>query len=309
MSPATFDPLSDNNGSIHEKLLNSLHDGVYFVDKDRKILYWNQGAEHLTGYSASEVVGKYCYDNILSHVNEKGCELCLNGCPLAATIGDGERRENEIYFRHKLGHRVPVSVRASPVVDAHGEVVGAVEVFSDATAKKSIERRVGELENLAFLDALTGTPNRRYAELKVSQSIQEVALFGRSVGLLMLDVDRFKLVNDHHGHDAGDEALRAVCKTISHHLRSGDTLGRWGGDELLVIVTDITESGLSAFADRCRMLIAESAVPVQDEHLRVTVSVGATVIRPDDTEQTAIKRADELMYQSKTTGRNKVSVG
>jgi diguanylate cyclase (GGDEF)-like protein/PAS domain S-box-containing protein len=304
-----LDPIGKAGSSIHEKLLNSLYDGVYFVDKDRKILYWNKGAEYLTGYSSGEVVGKHCFDNILSHVSDNGCELCVNECPLAATIVDGERRENEVYLRHKLGHRVPVSVRVSPVVDAAGNVVGAVEVFSDATAKKSIERRMGELENIAFLDAMTGVPNRRYAALKVNQAIQEVQLFGRSVGLLMLDVDHFKLVNDQHGHDAGDEALRAVCKTVSHHLRSGDTLGRWGGEEFLVIVTDITENGLRAFGDRCRMLIAESGVPVAGEHLRITVSVGATIIQANDTEQSAIKRADELMYQSKAAGRNKITVG
>ena len=307
--PPEANPTGENDSSLHEKLLDSLHDGVYFVDKERKILYWNQGAEHLTGYSAGEVVGKHCFDNILTHVNDEGCSLCLNGCPLAATIVDGESRENEVYLRHKLGHRVPVSVRCAPILDADSRIVGAVEIFSDVTAKKSIERRVGELENIAFLDALTGVPNRRYVELKVNQAIQEVEMFGRSVGLLMLDVDHFKLVNDKHGHDVGDEALRAVCKTVTHNLRSGDTLGRWGGEEFLVIVADITLAGLAAFADRCRMLIAESAIPLATEHLCVTVSVGATIMQVGDSGQSAIKRADELMYQSKMSGRNQTTVG
>jgi diguanylate cyclase (GGDEF)-like protein/PAS domain S-box-containing protein len=308
MSPEA-EPADKSNPSLHEKLLDSLHDGVYFVDKDRTILYWNEGAELLTGYAASEVVGKHCFDNILAHVSDEGCELCLNGCPLAATIADGERRENEVYLRHKLGHRVPVSVRCAPIFDAGGSIVGAVEIFSDVTVKKNIERRVGELENLAFLDALTGVPNRRYVELKVNQAIQEVVMFGRAVGLLMFDVDHFKLVNDEHGHEIGDEALRAVCNTITHNLRSGDTLGRWGGEEFLAIVVDVTPAGLAAFADRCRMLIAESAIPVADGHLRVTVSVGATLMKADDSEHSAIKRADELMYQSKSAGRNQITVG
>ena len=295
--------------SLREKLLDGLHDGVYFVDKERKILYWNQGAEHLTGYTAGEMVGRFCFDNLLSHVNDAGCALCLNGCPLAATLDDGERRESEVYLRHKNGHRVPVSVRVAPLYDANDKLVGAVEIFSDATAKKRIERRVGELEHLAFLDAMTGIPNRRYVELKVSQAVQEVQLFGRSVGLLMFDVDNFKLVNDQHGHQGGDEALRTMCKTLAHHLRSGDTVGRWGGEEFLVIVTDISPEGLGEFADRCRMLIAESAVPVAGKQLRITVSVGATIIKADDSAQAAIKRADELMYKSKTDGRNRVTGG
>jgi diguanylate cyclase (GGDEF)-like protein/PAS domain S-box-containing protein len=295
--------------SIHEKLLDSMHDGVYFVNTERKIVYWNQGAELLTGYRADEVVGKYCFDDLLAHVNDGGCALCLNGCPLAATLLDGQRREFEVYLRHKAGHRIPVSTRVAPVTDDSGAVVGAVEIFSDATAKKTIERRVGELENLAFLDELTGVSNRRFAELKVKQALQEVQLFDRSIGLLMLDIDHFKLVNDKHGHDAGDEALRAVCKTVSHHLRAGDILGRWGGEEFVLILRDVNEAGLSVFADRCRMLISETSVPMGAEYLRVTVSVGATIIQKDDNLNSVMHRVDTLMYKSKTSGRNCVTTG
>jgi len=295
--------------TFHEKLLDSLYDGVYFVDLNRKILYWNRGAELLTGFSAEEVVGKYCFDNILSHVSDEGCSLCLNGCPLAFTMQDGERREHDVYLRHKLGHRVPVSVRCAPIVGDDGTVTGAVEVFSDATAKRSIERRVGELEHLAFLDSLTGVPNRRYAELKVKQSIQEVELFGCSIGVLMFDVDHFKLVNDNFGHNAGDDALRSICKTITHHLRSGDTLGRWGGEEFLVIVHDISPVRLEAFANRCRILIAESTTHAAGQQIRVTVSAGATIIKPGDSEQSAIKRVDRLLYRSKSSGRDCITFG
>jgi diguanylate cyclase (GGDEF)-like protein/PAS domain S-box-containing protein len=295
--------------SFHERLLDSLHDGVYFVDRERRITYWNKGAEKLTGYVASEVIGKQCFDNLLMHVDDQGCALCLTGCPLARTIADGERREAEVYFRHKLGHRVPVCVRVSPIVDSAGSIVGAVEVFSDVTAKKNTERRVGELESLAFCDSLTGAPNRRYAEMKVEQAIQEVEQFGRCIGLLMIDVDHFKRVNDHYGHGVGDDVLKAVCKTLTHSLRSGDTVGRWGGEEFLVIVMDVHAPALTAFAERCRMLIAESGIPAENESVRITISVGATLINQGDSVQTAVKRADELMYSSKMSGRNRTTSG
>jgi diguanylate cyclase (GGDEF)-like protein/PAS domain S-box-containing protein len=294
--------------SFHEKLLDNLYDAVYFVDRERRITYWNKGAEYLTGYPADEVVGRHCFDNLLVHVNEEGCMLCLRGCPLASTIADGQRREAEVYFRHRLGHRVPVSVRVAPIVDHAGCIIGAVEVFNDATAKKNIERRVGELENLAFIDALTGVPNRRYIELKVKQAIQEVEQFGRNVGLLVIDVDHFKQVNDKYGHEMGDDALKAVCKTLTHSLRSGDVVGRWGGEEFLVMTADVNRAALAAFAERCRMLIAESSIPLKDEYLRVTVSLGATLMKQGDSDQSVIKRADELMYRSKMSGRNRVTL-
>jgi diguanylate cyclase (GGDEF)-like protein/PAS domain S-box-containing protein len=299
----------DVNLSFHERMLDSLHDGVYFVDRERKILYWNKGAELLTGYSASEVVGRTCFDNILMHVTAGGCSLCLTGCPLGKTIEDGQRRESEIFLRHKLGHRVPVSVRAAPITDNQGMIVGGVEVFSDISAKKHIERRVGELEDLVFLDALTGVPNRRYIELKVKQALQEVEQFGRKIGLLMVDVDHFKQVNDEHGHEIGDETLRTMCRTLLCSLRSGNVLGRWGGEEFLVIVAGTSQEGLRASAERYRMLIAETAIPLAAGEFRISVSVGGTLMLRDDTEQSVIKRADELMYKSKMDGRNRVTLG
>ncbi len=173
---------ADSPSSFHEKLLDSLYDGVYFVDRERKITYWNHGAEQLTGYPRDEAVGRHCFDNFLVHVDGEGCALCFGGCPLAATIADGQRREAEIYLRHKLGHRLPVSVRATPIRDSAGNIVGAVEVFNDISAKKTVERRASELERLAFRDVLTGLPNRRYIELKVEQAIRQYRSSGRGCG-------------------------------------------------------------------------------------------------------------------------------
>jgi PAS domain S-box-containing protein len=130
----------DHRSSFHAMLLDSIFDGVYFVDAERKITYWNRGSESLTGYSAREAVGKHCYDNFLMHVDEAGCALCTNGCPLSSTIHDGQRRQAEVFLRHKLGHRVPVCVRVAPLMNASGQIIGAVEVFSDVTAKRQVER-------------------------------------------------------------------------------------------------------------------------------------------------------------------------
>ena len=150
-----FTPTDHELSSFHAKLLDSIFDGVYFVDAERKITYWNRGAESLTGYSADEAVRRYCYDNFLGHVDEKGCALCTNGCPLGATLLDGRRREADVFLRHKLGHRVPVCVRVAPITNQAGQIVGAVEVFNDVSARKRVERRVHELEGIAFRDTLT----------------------------------------------------------------------------------------------------------------------------------------------------------
>lgn len=253
------DCLAEASPSFYKKLIDNLHDGVYFVDRNRTITYWNRGAELLTGYSGSDAVGHRCSDNFLCHVNEQSCELCFGGCPLEATLADGENREAEVYLQHKAGHRVPVLVRVAAMTDSQERIIGAVETFSDNSAKKDVERRAGELESLAFYDALTGVANRRYLELKLQQAIQEFEQLGRSIGLLMIDVDHFKQVNDTYGHATGDAVLKTVCRTLPHGLRPKDIVGRWGGEEFLALAMDVTAAGLQALAERCRMLVAESA--------------------------------------------------
>jgi len=178
--------------SLYKSLLDKLFDGVYFVYCDRRITYWNQAAEGITGYSASEVLGTHCFDNILVHIDDDGHSLCFDGCPLAQTLHDNERREVDVYLRHKLGHRVSVNVRVTPITDQAGRITGAVEVFSSNSAKKRTESRVRELENIAFQDSLTEVPNRHYAELKVEHALQEVERFNRGIGLLLMDLDTGK---------------------------------------------------------------------------------------------------------------------
>jgi diguanylate cyclase (GGDEF)-like protein/PAS domain S-box-containing protein len=293
----------------YEKLLDGIYDGVYFVDRNRRITYWNKGAEELTGYTRAEVIGRHCFDNILSHVDTQGCNLCVGGCLLTTTLKDGERREDEVYLQHKLGHRIPVSVRISPLKNTAGEVIGAIEVFSDISAKKNIERRAGELEQLVFRDALTGVSNRRYMGLKVEQALQEVQQFGRQIGLLLVDLDHFKEVNDTLGHETGDLVLKMVCNTLGHNLRAGDLIGRWGGDEFVLIAMDVGVEGLSSIAARYCRLIAESTVLSGEKRAHVTCSMGATLLRSDETAEQAIARADELMYKSKLNGRNRETTG
>ena len=309
--PDRVDPI-DSSASVdpfYKQLLDNLYDGVYFVDRNRAITYWNKGAERLTGYSATEATSRNCFDSFLQHVDESGCALCGTRCPLKQTIEDGRSREIDVYLRHKLGHRVPVSVRASPIKDSSGVIIGAVEVFSDTTAKKQVERRLDNLEYLAHQDVLTGLANRRYAELRVQQQHQEVQQFRISSGLLLVDIDHFKRVNDTWGHEVGDLVLQAVSKTLVSSVRPGDTVGRWGGEEFLLLLQgDFVP--LESIAERCRALVEMTTTAVGDLSIAVTISVGATRLLPEDRgSRFAIKRADELLYRSKNAGRNRVTIG
>lgn len=293
----------------YAQIIANLHDGLYFVDADRIITYWNKAAERISGFSADEVIGKSCADNILTHVDAKGTSLCLGMCPLAATIADGIDREAEVYMHHKDGHRVPVFVRVSPLKDPKGQVIGGIELFTDMSSIQANTLRVLELEKLALLDNLTQLANRNYIEKELQARFEEQKRLEIPFGILFIDIDHFKRVNDTYGHDVGDAVLRFVAQTFVNNSRPFDLYGRWGGEEFLGIIRNISADDLERLGDRLRVLIEHSYV-VHDKHkLQVTVSLGATTMHKGDMIESLIKRADTLLYESKRLGRNRLSLG
>jgi diguanylate cyclase (GGDEF)-like protein len=207
---------------------------------------------------------------------------------------------------HKEGYRVPVKVRSAAIRDEAGGIVGAVETFQDETAHVETLQRVEELRQLTYLDALTGVGNRRYAEAELGVRLAELKRHGFPFGLLFVDVDHFKRVNDIHGHEAGDAVLRIVASTFRHAARTHDFVGRWGGEEFLVVAAHAPAGTLQAIGDRFRTLVERTVAPTPSGPLSVTISVGAALARPDDTPASLVARADGLMYQAKQTGRNRV---
>src|SRR5579871_5541993 len=157
------------DGELHKKLLDHLDTGIYIVDRDRRILYWNAGAERITGYMAHEVAGQYCHGDLLVHCDDLGDVLCGTKCPLTGVISDGKPRECAVFIRHRDGHRLPVRVRSSPIHDQTGTIIGAVEVFDDRSSPG--RHALWQLQNFGCLDELTTASNRRYGEMRVSHAL------------------------------------------------------------------------------------------------------------------------------------------
>ena len=214
---------------FYEDILNSLRDGIYYLDRNRIITYWNRGAEKLTGHAADQVIGKSCRNNILNHVNEQGVVLCNDQCPMAATMQDGMPREVYIYLHHAEGHRVPVQVRSTAIRDQNGNIVGAVETFNKGISPEKADRRIRKLQKTALLDPLTAIGNRRHLESRLKIRMTDFRENGLSFGLLFCDIDHFKDLNDAYGHNMGDIVLRMIAQTLRANIRESDTMGRWGG--------------------------------------------------------------------------------
>ena len=216
----------------YRSLFSYIRDGVYFTDCERRITYWNPEAERITGYTADEVIGHRCAENILIHVDELGCSLCENLCPLAASIEDGNIREAMVYLHHKQGHRIPVNVRVTALKNDRGDIIGGAEFFTENIDHKLMHERMRELEQMALLDSLTQLPNRHHIESELSSRFHEKSRMRMDFGLIFVDLDHFKNINDTHGHDIGDKVLRTIANTLKNGVRPFDLVGRWGGGRI-----------------------------------------------------------------------------
>lgn len=185
----------------YNDLLDNLFNGVYYVDLERRIQFWNKAAEEISGFSREEVISRPCSDDILIHVDDQGSNLCKSGCPLHATLLDGQIREVNAFLHHKQGHRVPVAIRICPLRNETGSIIGAVELFSNNSQALAISKRMKELEEMALLDSLTRLANRRYLETTLEQRCQEMARYQWPCGLILLDIDHFKVINDSYAMD------------------------------------------------------------------------------------------------------------
>lgn len=291
------------------ELLDNLYDGVYYVDQERKITFWNKAAEEITGFHRAEVLGTSCADNILCHVDASGHMLCSDGCPLFHTLRDGEKRETALFLHHKTGHRVPVHIRVSPIFNESGEISGAVEVFSDKSRDQEAYRQLEVIRKQNIIDPLMGIGNRRYAEKMFETHLYQLRTLDVPFAVAMIDLDGFKAINDCHGHNVGDQVLQMTARSLQNVLRAKDSIIRWGGDEIVLFLPGISTGGLKEVLERVRVIIENSFIMIENEKLALTASIGATFMNKGDRLEVVIDRVDKLMYQSKKNGGDRLTVG
>jgi diguanylate cyclase (GGDEF)-like protein/PAS domain S-box-containing protein len=288
-------------------LLNELYDGIAFVDNQRVIRFWSRGAERLSGYAASEVVGRTCGVNLLAHSAPGGCELCGPDCPLMASLTRDEPTRRQVRLLHKDGRRIVVDLFLSPLTSPDGRPLGCVEVFRDAGPSVALEQAFAKLEELAMADPLTGIANRRHLDAMLDLNLRMFDQTGVPVGVVMADLDHFKRVNDRHGHLAGDRCLEHFARCLQAQCRQGDVVGRFGGEEFLVLLPRQDESAAAGLAFRLREQLARTRVTIPGgSAVELRASFGVTQVRPGDTRESLLARADAALYDAKAAGRNRV---
>lgn len=293
---------------VFRAIVDGLTMGVYIVDRDRRIVYWNDGAEKITGYFRHEVVGRCCRDNILVHCDEHNSVLCDVGCPLSSTMLDGHAREMSLFLKHKGGYRVPIRVYASPIRNQNGEIVGSVESFHQQRFVPKPDRRQTQLMACGALDDLTGLADHGYTlsvlQLKLSSFSQHFA----DLGVFAILPDKLQYYRTNRGREAADGILRVVAQSLQNTLRPSDHLGRWSEDQFLVILPNCGGDSIAHVGERVRSVLRSCAILWWGDKLPVTASLGGTIARPGDTVETIVARAEKALETSVAAGGDHVTV-
>ncbi len=283
-------------------LLNDLYEGVYIIDKNRKIIFWNKSAEEITGYKADEVLGKSCKDNILMHVDKNGNELCVNACPMVFVMNNMVAISDEVYLHHKSGYRLLVKVKGIPIIENGNDSKGVIELFTPVILDVEHEK---DLLNLALKDSLTKVYNRKGFDFLYPIRQREMTLLKLHTGILFFDIDDFKKINDTYGHEAGDKVLYAVAQIFIKSLRHEDIIVRWGGEEFVLVIFIKELQNIKIIGNKLIKLVESSFIEYNDNFIKFTLSGGGTFLKDKETIVQAIHRADLLMYKAKSEGKNR----
>ncbi|MAM88322.1 MAG: hypothetical protein CME36_13545 [unclassified Hahellaceae] len=283
--------------------LKCIADGVATTDCDGRIERFNKAAERITGWAAEVAIGRPVGE-VLVAVDALTSErlACLSA--QAANRKELVEHPMEINLLRKDGVQISAEEVAAPLRDAEGHFLGVVSTFRDVSQVRSL---TSELSHLAAHDALTGLPNRNLLIDRITQALAKAERSEVQLALLYLDLDLFKDVNDMLGHSAGDELLQEVAARLLRCVRQADTVSRMGGDEFVVLLTEV--SALTHLGELAREVVNELSGPYQvGSHLvNISASVGVSVYPQDGCDaDTLIKHADVAMYQAKANGRNAV---
>jgi diguanylate cyclase (GGDEF)-like protein/PAS domain S-box-containing protein len=271
--------------------------GAVEWDMDFQVVSWNPSAEAIFGYAAAEAVGESGY--LLVNGTQESERLAAMWMELVHTKGP---TRVSLTNRTKRGETIHTEWYNTPLVDGDGKVIGVASLIQDVTERLNTERTI---HYMAHHDALTGLPNRRLMQDRLNQAILQARRQQRHVGLLFIDLDRFKLVNDTLGHDTGDYVLRDVSKRLAKVVREGDTVSREGGDEFVIVLPDLEKPESAQIV--ANKILNELAKPIEvaGHELTVTASIGISHYPNDATDvQHLLKHADSAMYQAKDAGRN-----
>ncbi|MCP4900420.1 MAG: GGDEF domain-containing protein [bacterium] len=311
--------MTPENPALIEFIADRINMGIIVVDREFRIQLWNRFMQTHSGFSSGDVEGKNLFD-ALPELPRSWLTKKVDSVFALASAAFTTWQHRPYLIR--MTHNRPVTGGVEhmhqnctflPVFDSDGKVGHVCITIEDVTEHAVYEARLrhamAEIEYLSTHDSLTGLVNRRTMEERLDGEIDRARRYGTPCSLVLLDIDRFKDVNDTYGHLSGDEVLRSIAMTLRDTLRTSDTASRYGGDEFVLVLPETTIDGATILAERIRERMAKNQISVRGKKLSITVSVGITQLRGGKrTRLELLNEADQALYACKLGGRNKVVV-
>ena len=280
--------------------LDSIGDAVICTDVSGNITFLNLVAARMTGWSQNEAAGRPMGE-IFRALDAISCTTIPNPMEMAVRQNRIMHLPSNCVLVQRDGCEIPIEDSVAPIHDREGQATGAVIVFRDVSSSRTMAL---QMAHSAHHDFLTGLPNRKLFNDRVSQAILSATRNRRKVAVLFLDLDGFKHINDSLGHSIGDRVLQSVAKRLVDSVRGSDTVSRQGGDEFVVLLSDVEYSEGVAIAARRLLQVGAEPHSIDQHDLYVTTCIGVSVYPEDGTDvETLIKNADTAMYQAKENGR------
>jgi len=285
-------------------ILDSLPSGVCAIDREGKIVYWNEGAERITGHLRQDVLGHRCDAEFLEHTDSDNNLLMGDAIPVSEAVREGCSKNARASLRGKDGHFVSIKLQTLPFRDERGSIRGAVEIFEQAATPAINNRRLNKLAAYGCLDVLTGVLTRQMMEGHLHENLGLNARHPVPFCIICVAVDDLVHIRERFGRPAVDAALRTAAQAIHGGLRPTDFVGRWSDLGLLAILTACDESEVTKVGERLRKLVHCSGINWWGDSVRITISIGATPAHDNDSVESIVARAQQALRESSSPPGN-----
>ncbi len=288
-------------------IFDSIHDPFCILDPEYTILRANKAYAELKNKAVDDIVDRTCYKVL------EGREDVCEGCVIRKTFQSGDPCAKEKKIRLRSGAEHWIEIFTYPILDEQGKVGSVIEYTRDVTDRKKSEeerkRLIERLEYLSSIDGLTGLLNRRALSEQLGYEIERARRYASDLSVILCDLDNLKDINDTYGHLAGDTALQIASATIRNCVRHVDIAGRYGGDEVLIIVPQTTLEGTQLIAEKIRKTIQRTEIMLDgDIRVNVSLSMGVACLEPWEDIDDLVNRVDAALYRSKNEGKNRITV-
>jgi len=294
-----------NDPDICRDILDGLQIGVSVLDLQKKIVFWSDGAEQITGYSRIDVLGHSCADNILQHCNQKSCEMCAGRCPISIAMHDAKPVEAITFIHHKSGHRTQVHSWAIPLRDKHGSIIGIIQTFEGEFALGGSGPNDRDMRERGCLDDTTGLPNEAMMQAHLRELLGTFGELQISFAVICLEIPDLSQFRAKYGQVAARSILQVMARTLRNTVWPTDFVGRWSADRFLVILSGCREDALQMVSQRILNMAASATIQWWGEQLSLEVLIGGTIAIAGDGAESLLQRVQQALHENQVVLRDR----